>query len=233
MSTSSEQRRAVEGLTALAERELSGLWAFVNQSSAEEVRDFLLETVPEVARSYHLAAAALAADWYDEIREVAQATGVFIAEPAEELSQELLESKVRYGVSPLFQPEPDRVAAQVLIASEIQRLVADGHRDTVRINSVRDRASAGWARIGQGDSCAFCRMLIGRGDVYTSSTVKFRTHTRCNCGAVPVWQDGSIGSREQLDEYVKSARRREDAEGKVSETYARDMARARQWIRDN
>ena len=36
-------------------------------------------------------------------------------------------------------------------------------------NSVADPASRGWQRVGRGGkTCAFCRMLIGRGDVYDS-----------------------------------------------------------------
>jgi hypothetical protein len=53
-------------------------------------------------------------------------------------------------------------------------------------SSIADPKARGWMRVGSG-RCDFCRMLIGRGAVYTESTVDFHAHDHCGCGATPAW----------------------------------------------
>src|SRR5699024_6145184 len=45
---------------------------------------------------------------------------------------------------------------------------------------------AGCQRAVIGESCAFCALLVSRGAVYSSKTVRFKSHANCDCGAAIV-----------------------------------------------
>ena len=44
----------------------------------------------------------------------------------------------------------------------------------------------GWQRVMVGETCAFCALLVSRGAVYSSKTVRFKSHANCDCGAAIV-----------------------------------------------
>lgn len=68
------------------------------------------------------------------------------------------------------------------------RHAMNGDRDTVmRTFAERDEV-AGWRRIGTGDSCPFCLMLIGRGAVYSKGTVDFQAHDSDQCMPEPLYR---------------------------------------------
>lgn len=168
MASQTEVRKALVGLTALAQRELRKAWGLIDGKSAEQVRDFLMDVVPAIADKYGLAAGALAADWYDEARDSAGAAGRFLAEPAPLPDSTRYEALVRWGVSPLFTPTPDGTLAASLIAGGLQRIVADAHRDTITASVKSDGAAIGYARHASANACAFCALLATRGAVYKS-----------------------------------------------------------------
>ncbi|WP_432159069.1 hypothetical protein [Streptomyces sp. bgisy153] len=64
------------------------------------------------------------------------------------------------------------------------RLAMAGPRETTMRTFRERRAVEGWRRAGQGKTCAFCLMLIGRGAVYSRESVRFRSHDHCHC--IPV-----------------------------------------------
>ena len=223
--SAAEQRRALVGLNALARRDLFALWQRIASLPADQVRDALIDLLPTIADKYGSAAAALAADWYDEARLAADAAGRFAAVPAPLPTQGRFEALARWGVSPLYQGSPDGAAAFTLIAGGLQRIVADMHRLTVVDNAIRDPKAAGWKRIGVGDNCGFCRMLIDRGHVYTEASVTFRSHDHCNCAASPEWSDKVV--KVSREPFRQSQKTRSD------ETKARDNARAREYIAEH
>src|SRR5690606_19466088 len=98
-------------------------------------RDALLDLLPEFGTEYHLAAAALAADWYDDLREAEAVRGRFRAEPVVSPTPARWEALVRWAVEPLFRPEPDWDGALTFLEGGTQRTVADGHRLTVVENT--------------------------------------------------------------------------------------------------
>jgi len=187
VSTVSEAQAALVGLTSRAVSDFESEFQAVAGMSADEVRDALLDVVPPLGTRYSLAAAALGADWYDDLREEADAPGRFKADPSEPVGPARWESLVRWGVSPLYAPTPAPEDALTLISGGLQRTVANGHRLTVVENSVKDPRAKGWARYGSGSSCSFCRMLLSRGAVYTEATSGFESHDHCNCYAAPSW----------------------------------------------
>ena len=187
MTTASEARQDLVDLTALARRDLATFWTLVQDWPAEQVRDALMDVLPELGGAYGDAAAALAADWYEDVREASQARGSFspvLASPPEPARWEAL---ARWGVDPLFAEQPDAETALAKVAGGLQRTIADQHRLTVVESSIADPAASGWRRVGVGDACGFCRMLIDRGHVYTEASVTFRSHDHCNCAASPTW----------------------------------------------
>lgn len=189
MTTASEARQGLIDLTALSRRELFALWQSLSDLPLGEVRDALMAALPVLAEEYGSAAAALAADWYDDERERAGVRGRFLAAPVALPDVGRFEALVRWGLEPLFRPEPDAPAALTLIEGGMQRTVADQHRLTIVENTQRDPQAKGWRRVGVGTSCGFCRMLIGRGGVYTEAGVTFRSHDHCNCAASPTWDE--------------------------------------------
>ena len=175
-------RRDLRQLTNLAENDLRVI--FGSLGSAEEARDVLIETLPRLVNMYGSAAATLGADFYDDLRDAAGARGRFRAIPADLPDRGRSESLARWGVSPLFGPEPDFATALTKVSGGLQMIVANADRQTVQRSSIADRRARGWARAGSG-RCEFCQMLISRGAVYTEATAHFETHDHCGCVAVP------------------------------------------------
>lgn len=223
--TPSEARDVLAGLSALAVADLSAVFAKLEGASADEVRDALMEALPGIGDAYGLAAGSMAAYWYEDLREQSGVPGAFAADPAEPVGPARWESLTRWGVSPLYGPSADPGAALELLSGGLQRTVADRHRLTIVDNSIRDPRSSGWKRVGVGDNCGFCRMLIGRGAVYTDATVTFRSHDRCNCAASPTWAPNVV--KISKEPYRQSQRNRSD------ETKSRDNERAKEYIAEN
>ena len=223
MATSpAEARAALIGLTDLARRDLFAIWQELSTLPAEQVSATLRDVLPLIGDQYGLAAAALAADWYDDLREAAEVSGRFLAEPAALPDAERYESLAGWATSPLYQAEPDPSSALALVWGGLQRTIADAHRLTIVDNSIRDPQASGWTRVGVGDNCGFCRMLIDRGHVYTEASVTFRSHDHCNCAASPSWAPNVVK--------VSSEPFRQSKKNRSPGTKERDNARARAYI---
>ena len=205
-----ELRASLSGLTEAAQRELEALWQleFPNGGSAEQIRDFLMEVLPLVGQNYGDAAATLAAEWFDDARERASAPGSFSAVIAPDVTPKRWEALARWGVDPLFKAEPDAASALSLVKGGLQRTVADQHRVTIARSSIADPAAKGWKRVGSGDTCDFCAMLIGRGAVYSTTSVKFRSHDNCGCAAAPAWNTKVVDISHVNDGFMPSSRSR-------------------------
>ena len=191
MSSAAEQRQAVADLTSLARRELDAFWRMLpDDLNAEQVRDALMDVLPELGGAYGDAAAALAADWYEDVREASQARGSFspvLASPPEPARWEAL---ARWGVDPLFAEQPDAATALAKVAGGLQRSIADQHRLTVVESSIADPAASGWRRVARAGACGFCKVLAdrrsdGENGVYTEASVQFKSHDNCACCAAP------------------------------------------------
>lgn len=177
-------RRGVTRITTAAERDLAGHWRQVDD--AAKARDALMDLLPPLVDRYGLAAAAFAAEWYDELRDQRNVRGRFTAEPVD-LGDTRTDQLARVAVGPLFSAEPDWRSALVLAQGGLQRRVANGARQTVMRSSIRDPQARGWQRVGDGNTCEFCAMLLGRGAVYTEETADFAAHDHCGCSAEPAF----------------------------------------------
>lgn len=204
-------RDGVAGLVVYARRDLSALWQQVSDAATAQVA--LHDILPGLVDTYGAAAATLAADWYDEARAKADVSGRFTAVPAD-----IRDSGAHALVGWALATATDYATFQSLVDGGMQRRIANFSRATITGSSVADPKAVGWQRVGSGE-CAFCRMLIGRGAVYTQATADFASHDHCRCSAVPAWN----GRPHPVKPFTPSERGVSDA----------DRARARAWIAQN
>ncbi|HEU5223443.1 MAG TPA: hypothetical protein VFU07_07155 [Candidatus Lumbricidophila sp.] len=179
----------------------------------------LLDAVPEIVGYYTAGSSALAADFYDDERALANARGRFTAEPIVTDRTEKIRRAVAWAAEPLFVPsdsDPEKRLAEV-----VQLEVARPYRDTITVNRQRDSEAIGWRRVSSG-GCAFCRMLADRDVVYGKNTARFAAHEHCNCSAAPVFRGGVHGPEASVMQYVASQRRRSPAQQALLRQYLRD-----------
>lgn len=184
MATSLQLRNAVARLSGLAQADVRSL--FAGEPSPETLKVALVDVVPALVAKYGTAAGALAAEWYDLRRARAEVRGRYLADPVV-VPAAGAEALAGFAVGPLYQANRDYAAARVLLDGGLQRRIANVARETVMTNSVRDPRARGWQRVGDGSSCEFCSMLLGRGAVYTEATADFQAHDHCGCSAEPAW----------------------------------------------
>lgn len=170
---------------------------------------------------YGDAAATLAVDQYDELREESAATRRYIATPVVNLRPEKIRRGLLWAAGPLYGDEPDIALGESRIAEVIQLETARPFRDTTLGNRRNDPASVGWRR-NSGDGCKFCRMLAGNGACYRESTARFAAHPSCDCTAVPVFE-GYDGPEATTLQYVASQRRRTPSQQAQLNAYLASM----------
>ena len=181
---------AQDDVVALAHAELVRWWADLDVSDGRAAAGALEAFLAELVAAYGSVAAALAADFYDQLRDEAGAPRRFRADLADPVPAGQAEAAARWAAGPLFGGDGAQAALDHA-AGSVQRLVQQPARDTIALNVSRDPAKPGWARVPRGRGCAFCRMLAGRGAVYTSAQAArgMRAyHDHCKCSAVPVWR---------------------------------------------
>lgn len=215
MPTPADLRDALDGLSTLASSDLRRLWREV--TSAELARQALEDILPTLVTTYGLAAATVAADWYDELRDELNIDRRFSAIAAD-LGSLGTDELAGYAVSPLFQSSPDWQSARTLAEGGLQRRIANAARETVRVSSIEDPQARGWQRSASG-GCAFCTMLASRGAVYSETTVDFSAHDHCRCIAVPAF----TGEPRPVQSYTPSDRNITD----------RDRARVRAYLAEH
>lgn len=176
-------RTALGQISGAAKRDLDRLLLALNPDNPDEALAALLEYMPALADTYGEAAAALAAEWFDELAD-AEGPARFRAVPSPTVAREVIEAKVRYAAGGLFGANLNMAG---LLAIALDKYVKQPARDTVTRNA--SRANARWARVPTGAStCAFCLMLASRGfDFHEHDAGTF--HGDCDCQVVPSWAD--------------------------------------------
>ena len=174
-------RRDLGRVTEMAQRDLAALWR--SDPDPVKARALLMRALPRLVGLYGSAAATLAADYYDESRDVAGVGGRFRAEPAVTANVGKLETLARVAVGPLFGANPDVLSALTLALGGLQRHIANADRETVTTASVQDPRAKGWVRVGKG-GCDWCKQYLD-GEVHYVKGYDFQAHDHCNCTAVP------------------------------------------------
>lgn len=210
MVTPRESRDALELVTGEALAVSSDLASRV-RGTAEVRRAALLEGVPEVIGYYSLGSAALAADFYEEQRELAAVRTLYAVEPVVTDRTVKIRRGVAWASDPFFDGALDDVAALTLVGSRLAEVVqletARPFRDTITTNRRRDPAAVGWRRITRG-GCPFCRMLADKGAIYKQETALFAAHPSCHCTAQPVFTTTDTGVEASVMQYKASAKNR-------------------------
>ncbi len=209
-TTPAELRNLLIQLSDNAEADLAALWA---QLDASTVTEGLFDTLPGLVGDYGDASASLTAEWYDEHRQDLNISGRYTAD----LANPDLGANALAGWGSTLAQENYATALSLISGGLVKRVMV-ASRDTLTTNVHDDPEARGWQRAGRGE-CAFCRMLIGRGAVYTRRTVNFGAHDNCKCVAVPAYGGRPL----PVAPYKVTDRDITDA----------DRARVRQWIADN
>lgn len=110
--------------------------------------------------------------------------------------------------------EPDHGPSA--IAARAVRHAEQAGRETQLQVAATDPRSGRWARLGHGDTCKFCTMLISRGYVYTDQRRgAFRAHDNCRCTAAAMFGEdpeleAEVATQRQaaLERYVADQRAR-------------------------
>lgn len=216
MPTALESKATLERVAAESVAETQRLLGAMS-GSPEVVRAGLLETVPGVIDYYAVAAAALAADFYDDERELAAAAGAFRATPVVLDRTVKIRRGVAWAADPLMTDDWD--AALARLSEVVQSETVRPYRDTILTSQAADSQAVGWTRITS-DGCGFCQMLAANGAVYKEATVRFAAHTNCDCTAAPVFLGGAIGPEASALQYMASGRVRSE----------RERAEIRKWV---
>lgn len=185
-------------------------------------RAALLELVPATITLWSDGSSALAADWYDDLREEAAPPRRFVAEPVVADRGEKVGRMVAWASEPLFAPTPDKAGVALRLLPEVQKEIATPFRDTITTNQRRDPAAVGWRRVSSGAGCKFCRMLAGRGAVYRADSARFAAHGHCSCTAQPVFA-GQGGDEASVVQYAASKRRKSSADRERVRAYLAGM----------
>ncbi len=180
MPTTAQLRRDVATLAREASRDLGRLWTGADTAAALEAA--LRDLLPDLVDAYGSAAATVTADWYDELREQAEVRRRFRAIPAD-IANTGTDALVGWALS----EAKDLPSFQTLILGGTQRRIANFSRLTVTRSSVEDPSARGWMRVGDGNSCGFCSMLLSRGAVYSEASADFAAHDHCGCAAAPAF----------------------------------------------
>ncbi|HZB26053.1 MAG TPA: hypothetical protein VE379_07965 [Vicinamibacterales bacterium] len=184
-------RLAQAGLRRLVERDLDAFFASLDPSRPEAARDALLAFLPTLVSAYGESAAAVAADWYDDVRAAEAVPGRFRAVLAASPYLDAVDGTVRRAAGSLFTEEPAGTLGT--LRAVVPKYVLAAARETITRSTDGDPRASGWQRVTQAGACGFCRMLAGRGAVYKESTVHFAAHGggkrggQCHCAAVPSW----------------------------------------------
>lgn len=179
-------KAANAGIVRLMRKDLDAFWAGLDKRRPAVARDALLDFLPLLTDTYGDMAATVAADWYDDLREVAQVPGPpFRASPADLVPEEVVQQRARFGAQHLWTPNPEQTLT--FLSSAMSGYVLQPGRDTIARASIEDPRASGWGRVARADGCGFCRMLAQRGAVYKEATADFASHDDCNCAAVPSW----------------------------------------------
>ena len=217
MSLHEDFRRAIRDLNLSAQGDLRV--ALRGLGDSRDGKALLKEILPDLVDAYGDAAASLAADYYDELRDAERVLGRFTARVPRAAGTDT-SKLVNWALGEANSPD----SFVSLVTGGVQKRISNVARSTVMESSFLDPKARGWMRIGNG-GCDFCAMLVSRGSVYTESSVDFSPHDWCNCGAAPAWNPEQV--KKTLKPYVESAKRR------TEKTRDADNARVRAWIADN
>ena len=193
-----EHRTQLMQLRSMADRDLVALLFEIEGLSVAEVRNVLIEALPELVAPYTTASGELAATLFEDLRAEAGRRGTFYADVPDTVpASARVEGTARWAVGALVDDSLE-ASLRSRLSGSIARMVMDASRETIEVNGGRDRVR--FQRMPRPGCCAFCGMLASRGAVYRSEAsagggVKARGsmalgdgyHDDCQCVVMPVY----------------------------------------------
>lgn len=223
-------QRAMAGMRVLVQKRMTAALRVVAEQypgDPRRFRDAAIGVMQNLTKQYGAQAGEFAAQWYNAMRLDEGLRDRFVARGYIGDYDAEVAGTVRRLVGDLFTEAPDLEAVFEAISARAAMYVSDNGFETVRRNAGRDPRARGWRRVAHGETCDFCLMLVGRGGVYTDRTVTFKSHVKCNCGAVPEWNPNV--PEVPTIAYQASASR----EGMSDKARAQLNRNIQSWISDN
>lgn len=178
-----------------------------------------VDALQAIVGRYGQAAAALAADFYEAERALADARGRFVAALEDPPGRDHVEAVANWAASPLREVDGEPLGtpeqAQQRAEAGAQKMATDTGRATI-LRAVRsDREAVAWARSAALGACAFCKMLASRGAVYKDREAvgraadarfegrisEIKVHDHCHCQPIPVFRRDQFALSSQAAEW--------------------------------
>lgn len=172
-------RHFLADVSTVLASDLTNLWRHYDGSP--DFPSAIHAAVPDVIDLHAQAAAAVTAQWYDEL----DLRSTFRAEPIVDIPPEQISKTIDWA---LYAPGGAEPLDRVIGSSD--RMVLNASRQTVVDNA--DREGVAYARLAQANACGFCKTLSTRGAVYSTERTALQTkaghsyHDHCACVATPV-----------------------------------------------
>jgi hypothetical protein len=214
-------------ITATAAADLA---AEAARAPADGRLNTLLDAIRLVVPTYYNAAGVLAVAWYDELRDAANPSSVYVPDVIGDPTTDWIEREIAKFAAELegdLDIEAQRLADEAIALADKE--IARGFRDSIIGNTRIDSDAIGWSRVVRPGACKFCLMLADKGSVYHSeSTAIFAAHIRCNCAARPEFRGGDHGPEANVVQYVASSKR-----ARSEKAQAARNARVRAYLNEN
>lgn len=197
------------------------------------VRAVLFTAAPLVVAEYGAAAAALGAEWYEELRDLAAVIGRIGTSFTPRLVVPEREDQIAAAVAKISTDLRDLeggTSAKIIdfesakrrilddTADTVEQEVATAMRETVTTNVIEDPDAGGWRRFARPEACKFCLMLAAKGAVYTERSARFAAHGavmaggrkggNCMCIAGPAFGGKDSWSDATPMQYMASRKKR-------------------------
>lgn len=211
------------GLLVLSGAALADLAEALRRVPPSRGRNLLLTLGPSVMEYRTSGSSALAADWYEELREASNPAQPFtVTAPAWQREEKFARALV-WATEPIQLDDPNLLEALSRLGTAVEYETFDAFTETVDAN-VRDDAEAiGWSRNANYAACKFCLMLAGRGAVYRKQeSAQFAAHSNCQCTVIPAFRGGDNGPEASVIQYQASKRYRTKAEREANNARVRD-----------
>lgn len=141
-----------------------------------------------LAKTYHSISSTYAGSYFQSYRMAEGAPGDAVARLAEPVDEAAVRTSMyvtgqtglRDALKSGKSPEEARDVAFTRTSGSVSRHVLSGGRGTILKSVAEDKAALGWTRVTDGNPCAFCALLAGRGPVYKEEgTADFQAHDHC------------------------------------------------------
>ncbi len=208
-------------------RAVARVWKLLDPKRIDQTTPEWLDVMGRIVRDSRQQSANLSAGYYQAVRQDAigervdpavlkiagKITDLHLAKSLTFTGPGSLEVYLRKGISEQKASEKALVQA----AGDAGRLALNGGRETISETAEADKKVLAYARVTDGDPCAFCAMLASRGPVYRDEwSALYRIdargdvdkyHPGCACTLVPIYSKSEAwpGRAKEFEELWKEA----------------------------